>query len=144
MFLSGKELYVTSSAAGTYPKNIPFSGKLWSGEDTRRCYSNGKQTGSRRNGASCQRTGHHALGRVRTRIPAVSEDGPVSSVTQRQPLSRLRRYRLGNCTFVTFGSQGNQQAHRAGGSHSGTPLTELPLKVCFRPKGSGGDEARHF
>jgi hypothetical protein len=32
---------------------------------------------------------------------------PVASVRLRAPLSRLRRYRLGNCTFVTIQVEGN-------------------------------------
>jgi hypothetical protein len=51
---------------------------------------------------------HHALGRARTRLPADAWDGPISKVTQTGKLSRLRKYRVGNCTFVTFGREGNQ------------------------------------
>ena len=57
----------------------------------------------------CQRTPHRALGRVRTHLPADAGERPVFSVTRNWALSRLRRYRSGNCTFVTFWGQGNQQ-----------------------------------
>src|SRR5271157_5538568 len=55
---------------------------------------------------------HCALRRVRTRILSSRQGGPSSTVSQRHPLSRLRRYMVGNCTFVTSWRQGNQRAHR--------------------------------
>src|SRR5271165_7211662 len=36
----------------------------------------------------------------------------AASVRLRRPLSRLRRYRCGNCTFVTIQVQGNHLARR--------------------------------
>src|SRR5271157_2515894 len=68
----------------------------------------------------CQRAIHHALGRVRTRLPVAAKDGSISKVVQSWGLSRLRKYRVGNCTFVTFGREGNQPRSRsaATGMHS--------------------------
>src|SRR6516225_3895425 len=56
----------------------------------------------------CQRTIPRPLERVRTRIQCGRRGGPRSTIAQLQTLSRLRRYRVGNCTFVTFKGQGNQ------------------------------------
>jgi hypothetical protein len=58
--------------------------------------------------------------RIATRAPALGTGGdtdtpsaPISSLPPNGALSRLRRYRLGNCTFVTSGRQGNQRGYRA-------------------------------
>jgi hypothetical protein len=52
-----------------------------------------------------------SAGRVGTDLPGSRRGGPFSKIPQRGVLSRLRRYRLGNCTFVTLSGQGNQQAN---------------------------------
>jgi len=59
--------------------------------------------------SNCQRATYPALGRLRTRLPTPAGRGPVTTVAQGGCLSRLRRYRSGNCTFVTSGQQGNRR-----------------------------------
>src|SRR5271166_3607094 len=46
---------------------------------------------------------------VRTRLPTGRRERPFPSITCSRALSRLRRYRVGNCTFVTSGRHGNQR-----------------------------------
>src|SRR5208283_1413077 len=50
------------------------------------------------------------LRRVRTHLPAVAKGGPNSKVAQSCGLSRLPRYRSGNCTFVTSSRHSNRRA----------------------------------
>ena len=47
---------------------------------------------------------------AKTVPPALRKDTkpPAASVAPGAPLSRLRRYRFGNCTFVTVQAEGNQ------------------------------------
>ena len=45
-------------------------------------------------------------GAIEDTHPAVAKGGPLFKVVQVRGLSRLRRYRVGNCTFVTFWAAG--------------------------------------
>jgi len=80
----------------------------------------------------CQRTLHCALGRVRNTCPQRSRRAAHSRrVTQRPALSRLRRYRFGNCTLVSSRRQGNRQAWLSTHSAADVPISDLP--VCGWP-----------
>src|SRR5271157_979377 len=77
----------------------------------------GKQCGHATSTADCvlsysivRERSYCALGRLRTRVPAIAKSGPCSRLAEARGLSRLRKYRSGNCTFVTFQAEGNQRS----------------------------------
>ncbi len=101
---------------GGYRQNIPFKGltgtnsfrfgTLWEAR-----YPNVTDPCPEPVATDCQRTVHRARGRVRDTSPQRSRRAASApKVTQDQTLSRSRRYRSGNCTFVTSRRQGNRQA----------------------------------
>ena len=85
----------------------------------------------------CQRTRHRTLGWVRDTHPTAADAVPKLNVRQDDGLSRLRKYRVSNCTLVTSRVLGNQQeSSAAGGSDASGTVHVWPYSYLNASTGS--------